>query len=171
MSYQSPMLIREPNLRWPIYLLAAVITTLLVLLMAGVLRLAQMQPTFRPAAQPVLEGLIRPGSPEFEAVREKIVVEQVEANEGVRLLGDVTVEVSATIRNMTDRRLNALEARGAVLDEEKRAIAERTLVVIPAKQTVLEPGEAVRVKVLLEGISPDAGRGGAAMEITGLRFD
>lgn len=171
MSYQNPMLIREPNLRWPIYLLAAVITTLLVLLMAGVLRLAQIQPSVRPVAQPPLEGLIRPETPGFEALREKIVVEQLNATEGVRPLGDVTVEVNATIRNMTDRRLNALEARGAVLDAEKRALAERMVVVVPAKQTVLEPGEAVKVRVLLEGISPEAKRAEVLMEVTGLRFD
>lgn len=171
MSYQSPMLIREPNLRWPIYLLAAVITTLLVLLMAGVLRLAQMPPSVRPVAQPVIEGLMRPGTPGFQEVREKIVVEQLKATEGVRALGEVTVEVSAAIRNMTDRRLGALETRGAVLDAEKRALAERMVVVVPAKQTVLEPGEAVNVRVLLEGISPEAERAEVLMEVTGVRLD
>ncbi|HKS28579.1 MAG TPA: hypothetical protein VJS44_12195 [Pyrinomonadaceae bacterium] len=171
MSYQSPMLIREPNLKWPLYLLAAIITTILVLLMAGVLRLAQTQPSFRPVAQPVIEGMIRPGAPGFEEAREKVVVEQLKATEGVRSLGDVTVEVSAAIRNTTDRQLNALEARGAVLDAEKRAVAERTVVVVPTKQTVLEPGEAVNVRVLLEGLSPEAERAEVVMEVTGVRFD
>ncbi|MBD0371816.1 MAG: hypothetical protein ICV60_13325 [Pyrinomonadaceae bacterium] len=171
MSYQSPMLIREPNLRWPLYLLAAIITTLLVLLMAGVLRLSQMHPPVNPRAQPVLEGLIRPGTPSFEEVREKIIVEQLKATEGRQTLGGVSVEVSGIIRNMTDRRLTALEARGAALDAEKRAIAERMVVVVPAKQTVLEPGEAVNVRVLLEGISPEAERAEVLMEVTGVRFD
>jgi hypothetical protein len=171
MSYQSPMLIREPNLRWPLYLLAAIITTILVLLMAGVLRLAQMQPSLRPAAQTVVEGLIRPGTPGFEEVREKAVIEQLKATEGVRPLGDVTVEVIAAIRNTTDRRLSALEVRGAVLDAEKRVLVERMVVVVPTKQTVLEPGEAVNVRLLLEGISPEAGREEVVMEVTGVRFD
>lgn len=171
MSYQSPMLIREPSLRWPLYLLAAVITTLLVLLMASVLRLAQMQPSVRPLAQPALEGLMRPGTPGFEEAREKIVVEQLKATEGARLLGGVTVEVSGTVRNMTGRRLVALEARAAVLDAERRALAERLVVVVPAKQKVLEPGEAVNVRVLLEGVSPEAERAEVLMEVTGLRFD
>ncbi len=39
MSYQSPMLIKEPELRWPIYFVATIITTVIVLLMATVIRL------------------------------------------------------------------------------------------------------------------------------------
>ncbi len=34
MSYSEPMVIKEPELRWPIVLLAAVITTMLTLLVA-----------------------------------------------------------------------------------------------------------------------------------------
>ena len=35
MSYRGPMLIAEPELRWPIVVLAAAITALLAILMAG----------------------------------------------------------------------------------------------------------------------------------------
>ena len=35
MTYRGPMLIAEPKLRWPIVLLAAVITALLAILAAG----------------------------------------------------------------------------------------------------------------------------------------
>lgn len=34
MSYQGPVVIKEPELRWPIVLLATVITTMLALLVA-----------------------------------------------------------------------------------------------------------------------------------------
>ncbi len=34
-TYRGPMLIREPELRWPIVLLAAAVTALLALLTAG----------------------------------------------------------------------------------------------------------------------------------------
>ena len=66
MSYQAPMLIREPELRWPRALVAAVVTTLSVLLMAGVLRLAQTQPAGRPTVEPRLEGALRPEMQGFE---------------------------------------------------------------------------------------------------------
>ena len=66
MSYQGPMVIREPDLRWPIYLVAAIITTVFVLLLAGALHLSVTQPYARSFEQPRLERAIRPGAPEFE---------------------------------------------------------------------------------------------------------
>ena len=39
MSYQGPMLIKEPELRWPLIFLAALVTTCIVLVTAGALKL------------------------------------------------------------------------------------------------------------------------------------
>lgn len=171
MSYQGPMSVREPELRWPLILVAAVATTLLVLVMAGVLHLAQTRPAARPAVEPRLEGAIRPEMPEFERLREKVVVEQQVATETPRPPGDLTVEINATVRNNTERTLSGLEVRGAVLDAQRSALRERTVVVVPARQTALEPGEAIGVRVLLEGIRPEAARAGVLMEVTGVRVD
>ncbi len=44
MSYQGPILIREPELRWPIVLLAAIITTAIALVAAGMHYLALTRP-------------------------------------------------------------------------------------------------------------------------------
>jgi hypothetical protein len=171
MSYQSPMLIREPNLRWPLFLLSAIITTLIVLLMAGVLHVAQNRPIGSPAVEPRLEGALRPGMPEFEQYREKIVVERLNAAEAPRVMNDQAVEITAAVRNTTDRTLSGLEVRGALLDAQRTPIGERTVVVVPTKQTALEPGESISMRILLEGISPETERAGLLMEITGLNFD
>ena len=171
MSYQGPMLIREPELRWPLILLAAVITTLLALATVGVMHLSLTKPSVSPAVEPRLEGALTPGMPGFEQLREKIVVEQLVATEAPRQLGDLAVEVRATVRNNTDRALSGLEMRGAVLGAQGSALRERTVVVVPARQTALEPGEAIGVRILLEGISPEAERAGALMEVSSVRFD
>jgi hypothetical protein len=170
-SYQSPMLIREPNLRWPVYLLSALITTLLVLLMVGVLHVAQRSPLGNSAVEPRLEGALRPGMPEFEQHRERIVVERLTATESPRAINDLAVEMNAAVRNTTERAVSGLEIRGAVLDAQRTPIGERTVVVVPTRQTALEPGESISVRILLEGISPEAERAGLLMEVTGLRFD
>ena len=171
MSYQGPILIREPELRWPLILMAAIITTLLVLVMAGVLHFAQTQPAVRPSVEQRLEGALRPEMPEFEQLREKIVIEQLMVTEAPRPLGDLAMEINATVRNSADRALSGLEMRGAVLDEQKSALRERTVIVVPARQTALEPGEAIAVRILLEGIPPEVERADVLMEISGLRFD
>lgn len=171
MSYQSPMLIREPNLRWPLFLLSAIITTLIVLLMAGVLHVAQRKPLGNPAVEPRLEGALRPGMAEFEQLREKIVVERLTATTAPRAMNDLAVEMNAAVRNTTDRTLSGLEVRGAILDAQRTPVGERTVVVVPTRQTALEPGESISVRILLEGICPETERAGLLMEVTGLRFD
>jgi hypothetical protein len=165
------MLIREPNLRWPIYLLAAIITTLLVLLLAGMLHLSVTQPFAGSFNEPRLERATRSGAPEFEHLREQIVVEQLVAMEAPHPFNDMAVEMNATVRNTTGRTISGLEMRGAVLNAQSSPVRERTVVVIPARQTALEPDEAINVRILLEGISHDADRAGMLMEVTGVHFD
>ena len=171
MSYKVPMLVREPELRWPLILMAAIITTLIVLVTAGVLHLSLTRPVVRPTVEPRLGGAIRPEMPGFEQLREKIVVEQLLAMDVPRPLGDLAVEINATVRNNTDRALSGLEMRAAVLDAQRSALRERTVLVVPARQIALEPGEAIGVRILLEGIHPEAERAGVLMEVSGVRID
>jgi len=84
MSSQSSMLIREPNLRWPIYLLAAIITAVIMLVTAVVMQIALTQPAEKRIPEPRLQGLIRPGMPEFQQFREKIIVEDLVAFESTQ---------------------------------------------------------------------------------------
>jgi hypothetical protein len=48
MSYQGPMLIREPELRWPIVVLAAMVTAAIALLAAALYYVAMTQPALNP---------------------------------------------------------------------------------------------------------------------------
>jgi hypothetical protein len=171
MSYQGPMLIGEPVLRWPVLLVAGIITFFIVLMTAGALHLTLTKPYVRPDARPQLEGALRPGMPEFERSREKIIVEQLTAAEAPGTPNDFAVEMSATVRNTTDRTLSVLEMRGRIVDEQMSMVRERSVVVIPSRQTVLEPGEAIRVRILLDDVRPDDSLSGMLMEVTALRVD
>ena len=164
-------MIREPELRWPVILVVAVVTTFIVLVTAGALHLTLTKPAARPAARPRLEGALRPEMPEFERFREKIIVEQLTATEAARPPNDYAVEMKAVVRNATGRTLSGLEVRGRVVDSQTSVVRERTVVVILARQTALEPGEAVGVRILLEGVRPEAEGAGLLMEVTALRMD
>lgn len=172
MPYRGPMLIKEPELRWPVLLVAAIITTFIVLVTAGALKLTLPKPAASPAAQPRLEGALRTQMPGFERLREKIIVGELTATESPGLPNDdFAVEVIATVRNTTDRSLSGLEMRGALVDARGAVVRERTAVVIPARQTALDPGEAIAVRILLEGVRPEAGRAGVLMEVAAVRFE
>ena len=170
MSYQGPQLIREPELRWPIVILAAVITTIIALV-APSLHYAAMTRPVNSYSGPRLSSALRPGEPEFEQVREQIEIAQLLGTEQVHLFNSLAVDLTATVRNNTGRTISGLEMRGAIVDVQNATLRERTVMVIPARQTALEPGEAIGVRVPLEGIGKDSERADMVLEVTGVRFD
>jgi hypothetical protein len=62
-AYRGPTLIKEPDLRWPIVLLAAVITALLAMLTAGLYYVVLTQSAIKSDSHPRLELALQPGQP------------------------------------------------------------------------------------------------------------
>ena len=170
MSYQGPMLIREPELRWPIVLLAAIITAAIALVAAGMQYFALTQPYIHSYSQPRLEESLRADNPDFELLREKVLVEHLVGVEKVHPFSDLVIELTATVSNNTGRTISGMELQGAILDSHGSLVRERTVVVIPTRQTALEPDEAMNVRILIENIDPDSERGHVSLEVTALRF-
>jgi len=170
MSYRTPLLIREPELRWPIVILAALITTIIALVAVSLHYVAMTQPV-NSYSGPRLSSALRAGEPDFEQVREQIEIAQLLGTEQVHPLNSLAVDLTATIKNNTGRTISGLEMRGAIVDAQNSTVRERTVMVIPARQTSLEPGEAIGVRVLLESISKDSERANMVLEVTGVRFD
>src|SRR3712207_6230265 len=66
MAYRGPTLITEPEIRWPLILVAAAITSVIVLLTAGITHLAATRPYRGQVLEQRLEGAIRRESPGFD---------------------------------------------------------------------------------------------------------
>ena len=171
MAYRGPTLITEPEIRWPVILVAAVITSVILLVTAGIIHLAATRPYQGQDSEQHLEGAIRRESPGFDELSGLLVVEQLVAAEAPRPLNDEAVEITGTVRNATGRTVTGLELRGVILDALSTPLRERTVVVVPLRQAALEPGEAINVSILLEGVSPETERAAHSMEVTGVRFD
>jgi hypothetical protein len=172
MSYQGPMLIKEPELRWPIVLLAAIITTVLALLVAGMHYLAMNQP-LRPNtySAPCQTWELQAGQSEFEQFKEKIVVDQLVGREKLHPFNNLAVELKAVVTNRTGRAINGLEMRGTILDSENSIVRKRTAVIVPVQQTLLEADEAITARVLLERLHPNSDRAQTVLEVTGISFE
>jgi hypothetical protein len=151
-------------------LLAAIITAVIALLAAGMQYFALTQPYLAPYSQPRLEESLRAGNPDFEPLREKVLVDRLVGVEKVHPFSDLAIELTATVTNNTGRTITGMELRGAIADSHGLPIRERTVVVIPARQTVLEPDEAMNVRVLIENIDRSSERGPLSLEVTALRF-
>ena len=170
MSYQGPILIREPELRWPIVLLAAIITAAIALVAAGMQYFALTQPYPDSYSQPRLEESLRMGNPDFEPLREKVLVEHLVGVEQMHPFNNLAIELAATVTNNTGSTITGMELRGAIADSHGSLVRERTVLVIPARQTALEPDEAMNVRILIENVDPDSDRGHISLEVTALRF-
>src|SRR5689334_15177111 len=133
MSYQGPRLIKEPELRWPIVLLAALMTGVITLLVVVMHYVASTSSSTDPSSKR-LEWMIQAGQPDFDRFKQQIAVEQVMGNEKVHPFNDVAVELTALVRNQTGRTINGLEMRGAILDTAESTLRERTVAVIPVQQ-------------------------------------
>jgi hypothetical protein len=170
-AYRGPILIAEPQLRWPIVFLAAAITALLAMLTAGLYYAAMTKSNVNSYTEPRLEGALQPGQPEFEKFRQHIAIEQLVGTEKVHPFDTLAVAMTATVRNNTGRAISGLELRGAILDSNSSSVRERTAVVIPLRQKVLESGEAINTRILLENIDKDSDRAHLVLEVTAMRFD
>lgn len=170
-AYRGPTLITEPELRWPIVLLAAAITALLAILAASLYYVAMTQSAVKSDVEPRLEWTLQAGQPEFEEFRRHIAIEQLVGIEKMHPFDSLAVAMTATVRNNTGRTISGLELRGAILDSNSSTVRERTLVVIPLRQKTLESGEAINTRILLESIDKDSDRAHLVLEVTAMRFD
>lgn len=103
-----------------------IVGTILLLLTPVGVKLGLRSP--EQTAERRLEGAVRPGSPEFEQVRGKLVVEfdpDEDATIGANALGNFVVTMKPTVRNFTGRTVSGLEFHVAGLDLGGQTIRER----------------------------------------------
>jgi hypothetical protein len=116
---------------------------------------------------PTLQGAIRPGSPDWDKYSKLIPLDDPEADEAKRALGDTVMSLHTTVRNFTGRTITGLEIRGSVVESDGKPIKERTLVVIPGRQPELDPLKTMRVSIMIDGFSDSDNRANIKMEVTG----
>lgn len=117
-----------------------------------------------------LEGALRAGAPEFEQYKSKIVLDKPEATEATRPIGDIVMTLQTTVRNFTGRTITGLEMRAAVVDLQGQPVKERTVIIIPNRQTELEPNRALLVPIVIDGMSKEADRANIVMEVAAIKI-
>jgi hypothetical protein len=117
-----------------------------------------------------LQGALREGSAQFQESKKNIVLDDPEATEAKRALGDIVMSLQTTVRNLTGKTLTGLEIRAAVVDYDGKPIKQRTVVVIPTRQPELLPNKTMPVQVMLEGMSEADPRANIKMEVTAFKF-
>jgi hypothetical protein len=119
---------------------------------------------------PKLENAVRPGSPDWDTYQKRIALDDPEADEAKRALGDIVMTLRTTARNFTGRTIDGLEMRAAVVDHQNQVVRERTLVIIPGRRDELAPNKTMSVAINVEGFTDSDDRANIKMEVTGFRF-
>ena len=117
-----------------------------------------------------LQNLVRSGSPDWDRYSKLIALDEPEADEAKRPLGDTVMTLRTTVRNFTGRTISGLEMRGTVVDHDGKAVKEKALLVIPGRQAELDPNKTMKVSILLEGFTDNDDRANIKMEVTGFRL-
>ncbi|HXI24017.1 MAG TPA: hypothetical protein VNG71_09080 [Pyrinomonadaceae bacterium] len=120
-----------------------------------------------PSTTPTLQGAIRPGSPDWDKYAKLIALDDPEADEAKRALGDTVMTLQTTARNFTGKTITGLEIRAAVVDHDGKPVKQRTLVVVPGRQPELDPNKTMRVAIVIDGFTDEDDRANIKMEVTG----
>jgi hypothetical protein len=124
-----------------------------------------------PSAGVTLQGAIRPGNPEFEKHKPNIVLDEPEGFEAKRALGDLTMTLRTTVRNLTGKTIVGLEIKGSVVDYEGKPIKEKTLIFVPSERAQeLPPNKTMQAQMMLDGMKDSDPRANIKMEVTAFRF-
>ena len=151
-----------------------IVVAIIAALLIAVLFYFLMRATGGGVATPRLEGALREGSPEFEQYRSRIVLDEPEATQANRALGDIVMTLKTTVRNFSGRTLSGLEVRGTVVDHQDQPVKQRTVIVIPSRvpggPPELAPNKTVEAFVTLDGMTDSDDRANIKMEITAIKF-
>jgi hypothetical protein len=149
-----------------IIVVAVIAAVAIALLFYGLMRLSGGSAT----TETGLQAAIREGSPQFEEQKKNIVLDEPEATEAKRAIGDIVMSLQTTVRNLTGKTLTGLEIRAAVVDYEGKPVKQRAVVIIPARTPELAPNKTLPVNVTLDGMSDTDARANIKMEVTAFKF-
>lgn len=149
-----------------IIVVAVIAAVAIALLFYGLMRLG----SGGGSADTGLQGAIREGSPQFEEQKKNIPLDDPEATEAKRALGDIVMSLQTTVRNLTGKTITGLEIRASVVDYEGKPVKQRAVIIIPARQPELAPNKTMPVNVMLDGMSETDARANIKMEVTAFKF-
>jgi hypothetical protein len=152
-------------------LLAAVAAA--VLLIAAVIGIWSLRPTPQIIKQQVLEGAFREGSPEFQAITNKIIIFNDAENtmESPTGLGTITMFARGKVRNNSDKTITALEVRASVVDPFNKVIREKAMTIVPAQNVeTFAPNEMLPLNIPIEGFAKDDDRARVKWKVTAIKI-
>jgi hypothetical protein len=129
----------------------------------------------KPAADKETENMVRAGSAEFDAYKNKVVVEIDPESKMVypNMIGMWQLQAKAKLSNMGDRELTGVEVIGKMVDLQDKVISNTISLPVPrARQEPLKPGESMTIAIKVDAPQKvtEAEVKDITIELRGLRF-
>ena len=158
----------EPSRPWPLLVGGAIAALTLAILIAALVMT-------KPSIDQESENMLRAGSAEFDAYKDKVVLEVDPEDKIVypNMIGMWQLQAKAKLSNLGDRELIGVEVVGKLIDHEDKVIAQAVKMPIPRAQPgPLKPGESTNIWVRVDAppkvTEPEVKD--ITIELRGLRF-
>ena len=152
----------------------AFIAALLIgaLLIGGAIWWMSFKPSMEEQTAKILEGSLRDGSPEFDALQRDIIISRdPNTVESPMAFGTISMFISGKIRNKGTKTFNALEINVAVVTQFNQVLKEKRILVVPTQVPRLEPDQTIPVTLSLDGFAKDDDRANIRWKVTAVRVE
>lgn len=145
-----------------------------ILVIAGIAALLYSLPSRQERQQATIEGSFREGTPEFDTLTKKIVLENDPdraTTESPTAMGSIQMSIWGRVKNLSDKTLTGLEIKVSVIDLAGNPVKEKTEIVIPKKQASLGPGQPLQVNIIMDGFKKEDNRANIRWKVTAIKTE
>lgn len=143
------------------------------LLIAGAIWLLSLSPSRDEKNQQLLADSYLEGSPEFNQYTKDIIIQTDMNNimESPTGMGTIMMTIHANIRNKGQKTINGLEVKVSVVDLLGKVVREKKVLIVPAQEEELSPGQTIPVVATLEGFSREDDRANVKWKVTAIKVE
>ena len=153
-----------------IFIVAFIVAAIAI---GGAIWLISLKPSMQQQVDQTMDGAVREGSPEFEALTKKIVI-QTDDDRTMQSpigLGTIVMSIGGKIKNISGKTITGLEINVAVIDSFGKPLKDKTLIVVPNQYTRLNTNEVADVTVRVDGFNPDDDRANIRWKVTAIKAE
>lgn len=153
-----------------IFIVAFIVAAIAI---GGAVWLISLKPSMQEQVDQSMDGAFRAGSPEFDALTKKIVI-QTDEDRTIQSpigLGTIVMSIGGQIKNISGKTVTGLEINVAVIDTFGKTIKDKTLIVVPNQYTKLKTNEVADITVRIDGFDPKDDRANIRWKVTAIKAE
>ncbi len=141
-----------------------------LVLIGALIFIATRRPSMEDQAAAVLEGAYREGSPEFDEITKDIIISTTDKTiEGQNAFGSISMNIVGKLKNKGNKTIDGLEVTVSVVDQFNQVIKDKKVLVVPAQQAQIGPGETIPITLSMEGFKKEDDRANIRWKVTAIR--